>query len=201
VSADVVIVDAGGANTGSVRYAIERLGFDAELTTDAATIRAAARVVLPGVGTASMVMRRLRGLDLVETLRALRQPLLGICVGMQVLFERSREGDVECLGLLSGDVERLPARADARVPHIGWSRVRPVRGSTLLDSGDEGAFAYFVHSFAAAPTPDCVASCEHASPFAAAVERGNIAGVQFHPERSGAFGARVLRRFIEGAAA
>jgi glutamine amidotransferase len=200
VSANVAIVDAGGANTGSVRYAIERLGSGAVLTTDAATIRAAARVVLPGVGTAGGVMRRLRELDLIETLRALRQPLLGICVGMQVLFERSREGDVEGLGLLRGDVEKLPARAGARVPHIGWNRIRPVRGSTLLDAGDEGAFAYFVHSFAAPPTRDCVALCEHASAFAAAVQRGNVAGVQFHPERSGAFGARVLRRFLEAAA-
>ena len=201
MSADVVIVDAGGANTGSVRYAIERLGFGAVLATDAATIRAASHVVLPGVGAAGTVMRRLRELDLVGTLRALRQPLLGICVGMQVLFERSREGDVECLGLLHGDVERLPAHAEARVPHIGWNRVWPVRGSTLLDARDEGAFAYFVHSFAAAPTSDCVALCAHASSFAAAVQRSNVSGVQFHPERSGAFGARVLRRFLEGASA
>jgi glutamine amidotransferase len=201
MSADVVIVDAGGANTGSVRYAIERLGVNALLTTDAATIRGSARVILPGVGTAAAVMRRLRELELVDTLRTLRQPLLGICVGMQILFERSREGDVECLGLLRGDVERLPTSADARVPHTGWSRIKPVRGSTLFEAADEGAFAYFVHGFAAAPSRDCIALCEHAWPFAAAVERGNVAGVQFHPERSGAFGARVLRRFVEGAIA
>jgi imidazole glycerol-phosphate synthase subunit HisH len=197
VSANVVIVDSGGANTGSVRYAIERLGFGAVLTSDAALIRAAARVVLPGVGSAGTVMRRLHELDLVETLRTLRQPLLGICVGMQILFEHSREGDVACLGLLRGTVERLPASPDTRLPHMGWNRVRLVRGSMLLDTADQGAFAYFVHSFAAAPTCDAVAVCEHGAPFAAAAERGNIAGVQFHPERSSAFGARVLRRFLE----
>lgn len=193
----VVIVDAGGANTGSVRYALERLGVHAPLTVDAATIRAARRVVLPGVGSAGAVMRRLRELDLVDTIRALRQPLLGICIGMQILFERSREGDVECLGILRGDVQKLPSRGDARVPHIGWSPVMLSRDSMLFDACDHGASAYFVHSFAAAPTPDCIALCEHAIPFAAAVQRGNVLGVQFHPERSASLGARVLRRFLE----
>jgi glutamine amidotransferase len=197
VSADVVIVDAGGANTGSVRYALERLGVHAALTDDAAVIRTARRVLLPGVGSADAVMRRLRDLDLVDTLRELRQPLLGICVGMQVRFEGSDEGDVECLGVLRGDVRKLHARDRARVPHTGWNRVRPTRESTLFDVADHDAFAYFVHSFAAAPTSDCIALCEHATPFAAAVQRGNVAGVQFHPERSAAFGARVLRRFLE----
>jgi glutamine amidotransferase len=196
----LAIIDSGGANIASLRFAVERLGVASTLTTDPDVLFGATHVILPGVGAAADCMTRLRNAGLVQTIRSLSQPLLGICVGMQVLFERSREGDVEGLGLLRGDVEKLPARAGARVPHIGWNRIRPVRGSTLLDAGDEGAFAYFVHSFAAPPTRDCVALCEHASAFAAAVQRGNVAGVQFHPERSGAFGARVLRRFLEAAA-
>jgi glutamine amidotransferase len=193
----VVIIDAGGANTGSVSHALRRLGVEATLSVDAATIRTADRVILPGVGSARSVMRRLAELGLVDTIRALRQPLLGICVGMQILFERSAEGDVDCLGLLEGEVGRLPASRAIRVPHIGWNRVSRSRESTLFDPCDDNAFAYFVHSFAAPPGDDCIAVCSHGMPFAAAVERNNVAGVQFHPERSSAFGARVLKRFLE----
>ena len=192
----LALVDAGGANIGSVRYALQRLGVQPALTTDAAAIRAADRVILPGVSTAATVMQRLRELDLVDTLRGLRQPLLGVCVGMQLLFEHSEEDDTPCLGLLPGRVRRLAAGAGVRVPHMGWNRLQLRGGDPLLDGFDDGEYAYFVHSYAAAVTPDAIATTRHGGEFAAAVRRGNVMGAQFHPERSAAAGARLLRNFL-----
>lgn len=193
----VALVDAGGANIGSVRFALRRLGVEATLTGDAEVIRDADRVILPGVSTAGTVMRRLRELDLVETLRKLDKPLLGVCVGMQLLFEGSDEGDVECLGLLPGRVAKLPSAPGIRVPHMGWNTLQPVRSNSLSAGIGSDDRAYFVHSYAAPVTPDCVFSCGHGASFAAVVQRGNVAGAQFHPERSAGTGARLLRNFIE----
>ncbi|HZV37291.1 MAG TPA: imidazole glycerol phosphate synthase subunit HisH [Pseudoxanthomonas sp.] len=193
----VVLVDGGGSNIGSVRYALQRIGVDAELTGDADAIRAADRVILPGVGAAAEGMKKLRGHRLVEVLRALDKPLLGVCVGMQLLFDRSEEDDVECLGLLPGNVSKLSAGAGVRVPHMGWNTLRKCRESSLLEGIDDGAHAYFVHSYAAPAGDDCLASCAYGREFAAVVRRGNVAGAQFHPERSAAAGERLLKNFIE----
>lgn len=195
---DVVLVDAGGANIGSVSYALERLGVHARLSADAAVISAADRVILPGVGAAPVAMQRLRELGLVEVVRNLRQPLLGICLGMQLLFESSDEGDVECLGLLPGRVARLQPRPGDRVPHMGWNQLQPLRDDPLLAGVSAGASAYFVHGYAAPVTADTVATCTHGAAFAAVVRRGNCHGAQFHPERSGAVGARLLENFLSG---
>lgn len=195
-AADLVVVDSGGANLGSVRIALRRLGVEAPLVRDAAAIEAAGRVLLPGVGAAAPVMRRLRELDLIEALRTLRKPLLGICVGMQVLFERSEEGDTACLGLLPGAVRKLRAGDGVRVPHMGWNTLQFARASPLLDGIAEGSHAYFVHSYAAPADADCVASVEHGERFAAIVQRGHVAGAQFHPERSAEVGARLLANFL-----
>ena len=192
----VALVDAGGANIGSVRYALERLGVEATLTADAAVIRSADRVILPGVSTAATVMARLREQALVDVLRELEQPLLGVCVGMQLLFEHSEEDDTPCLGLLPGKVERLPSRSGIRVPHMGWNTLRARRESGLTAGLDSG-HAYFVHSYAAPVGTDCLMSSEHGQPFAAVVQRGRVAGAQFHPERSAEVGARLIRNFIE----
>ena len=193
----VALVDAGGANIGSVRFALERLGVQATLTGDARVIREADRVILPGVSTAGMVMGRLRELDLVETLRTLQAPLLGVCVGMQLLYESSEEGDVECLGLLPGRVAKLPANTEIRVPHMGWNTLQPQRHTSLTQGIAAGEHAYFVHSYAAPVTADCVLSSEHGMEFSAVVQRGRVAGAQFHPERSAAVGARLLQNFLE----
>lgn len=193
----VALIDAGGANLGSVRYALRRLGVEATLTGDPRTIREADRVILPGVSTAAMVMGRLRELDLVDTLRGLDKPLLGVCVGMQLLFEHSEEDDTPCLGLLPGRVAKLTASEGVRVPHMGWNTLRPRRAASLTkDIGADG-YAYFVHSYAAPVTDDCLASSEHGAPFAAIVQRGNVAGAQFHPERSATVGATLLKNFLE----
>ncbi|HEY2346861.1 MAG TPA: imidazole glycerol phosphate synthase subunit HisH [Xanthomonadaceae bacterium] len=192
----VVLVDSGGANIGSVRYALQRLGVDAELSGDGDAIRRADRVILPGVGAAAAAMRRLRELDLVATLRVLDRPLLGICLGMQLLFESSDEGDVECLGLLPGRVRRMDAGPGIRVPHMGWNRLRKGSTSKLLDGVADGAQAYFVHGYAADIGEATVASSDHGKVFSAVVQRGNIAGAQFHPERSGRVGQRLLANFL-----
>lgn len=192
----VALVDAGGANLGSVRWALRRLGVEPVLTVDADVILAADRVILPGVSTAATVMRRLRELGLVDVLRALRQPLLGVCVGMQLLFEHSEEDDTPCLGMLPGTVARLPSQSDIRVPHMGWNRLQSLRDDAMLDGIAEGAHAYFVHSYAAPVGTDCIVSSVHGRGFAALVRRGNVVGAQFHPERSAAAGATILRNFL-----
>lgn len=192
----VAVIDSGGANIGSVLYALERLGARARLTADAAAIRAAPRVILPGVGAAAPAMARLQALGLVDTLRSLTQPVLGICLGMQLLYDGSDEGDVECLGLLPGRVRRLHGGAGVRVPHMGWNRLLARRASPLLAGVADGARVYFVHSFAAPDDAACVAACDHGERFAAVVQRGNVAGMQFHPERSAAAGARLLANFL-----
>lgn len=192
----LVLVDAGGANIGSVRCALQRLGVDPVLSADVDTIEAADRVILPGVSTAATVMGRLHALGLVDVLRGLRQPLLGVCVGMQLLFEHSEEDDTPCLGLLPGRVRRIPAGEGIRVPHMGWNQLRLRRADPLLDGFADGEHAYFVHSYAADLTPDCLAGTTHGHEFAAAVRRGNVMGAQFHPERSAAAGARLLHNFL-----
>ncbi len=193
----VVVVDAGGANLGSVCYALERLGVTPHVVADASGLVGAGRVILPGVGAAPEGMRRLHAQGLVEPLRMLQAPLLGICLGMQLLYERSDEGDVECLGLLPGVVRRLPGAPGIRIPHMGWNALRMMRPSPLLDGVDDGASAYFVHSYAAPVTADTVAASDHGSLFTAVVQQGRRCGAQFHPERSAATGSRILRNFLE----
>ena len=195
----VVLVDSGGANIGSVRYALQRLGVDAELSGDGDVIRRADRVILPGVGAAAAAMQRLCELDLVPVLRALDRPLLGICLGMQLLHAASEEGQVECLGLLPGSVRRMRASPGVRIPHMGWNRLRKRGESSLLDGIADGAQAYFVHGYAVDESDNTIASSDHGERFAAVVQYGHIAGAQFHPERSGPIGLRLLANFLGSA--
>ena len=192
----LALIDAGGANLGSVRYALERLGVQARIVRDADGLGDAERIILPGVGAAAPAMALLHERGLVEPLRTTRLPLLGICLGMQLLFEGSDEGDVSCLELLPGRVRKLASGPGVRVPHMGWNTLEPMTASPLLAGVDAGASAYFVHSYAAPVTDDCIAACTHGEPFAAMVRRGNVAGAQFHPERSAAVGARLLSNFL-----
>lgn len=193
----LALIDAGGANLGSVRYALERLGVEARIVRDGDGLRDAERIILPGVGAAASAMALLRERGLVEPLRAATAPLLGICLGMQLLFESSEEGDVECLGLLPGRVQKMAGRPGLRVPHMGWNGLERVRESALLDGVANGASTYFVHGYAAPVTTDCIAACTHGERFAAMVQRGNVAGAQFHPERSASVGARLLSNFLQ----
>jgi glutamine amidotransferase len=194
----LAIVDSGGANIASVRFALERLGVRSELTADPGVIRSAERVILPGVGSAAEGMKRLQAKGLVDCVRSLTQPVLGVCLGMQLLFEQSEEGNTPTLGLIPGRVALLPGSPGITVPHMGWNTLTPRRETGLLDGIGPDARYYFVHSYAAPVDDFTVATCTHGVPFAAIVQRGNFSGLQFHPERSGAAGARLLQNFVEG---
>lgn len=192
----VVLIDAGGTNIGSVCYALERLGINASQSEDPDSIRAASHVILPGVGAAAQGMRRLRKSGLDTLIRSLSQPVLGVCLGMQLLFDHSEEDDADCLGLIPGPVRRLPAAPALRVPHMGWNSLHVERDDPLLAGIDDGAFAYFVHSYVAPQGPNTLASSTHGTTFSAVVRRGNFCGMQFHPERSAGVGARLLENFL-----
>jgi glutamine amidotransferase len=192
-----LIVDAGGANISSLRFALGRLGCRAPLSADPAQIRAASHVFLPGVGAADAAMSQLESRGLVEVLRELRQPVLGICLGMQLLFEASEEGGGRnCLGVVSGRVRRLQADPAHPVPHMGWNLTSLSPDNALLAGLPAAVHFYFMHSYAAQPGPDTVAVADYGGEFAAIVSRGNFHGAQFHPERSGPAGARLLSNFL-----
>lgn len=192
----LALIDAGGANFGSVCYALERLGVTPCIVRDADGLHDAQRIILPGVGAAAPAMALLHQRGLFDALRATRVPLLGICLGMQLLFEGSDEGGVDCLGLLRGRVRKLRGGPGVRVPHMGWNTLERVSASPLLEGIDAASSAYFVHGYAAPVTEDCLADSAHGERFAAMVQRGNVAGAQFHPERSAAVGARLLANFL-----
>ncbi|MBX3713272.1 MAG: imidazole glycerol phosphate synthase subunit HisH [Lysobacter sp.] len=199
---DLALIDAGGANLGSVRYALARLGVQPRLVRDAGELGTPARVILPGVGAAGAAMRLLRERGLADALRASDAPLLGICLGMQLLFESSEEGEVACLGLIPGRVARMAGGPGLRVPHMGWNRLEfraraDAADASLLDGVDAGAHAYFVHGYAV-PVLDCtIAASTHGQPFSAMVAQGRRYGMQFHPERSSQVGLRLLENFLK----
>jgi imidazole glycerol-phosphate synthase subunit HisH len=197
VTPRVVLLDSGGANLGSVQAAFSRLGVEAPVSSDWNTIRDATHVVLPGVGAAAACMTRLRENGLDTLIPRLTQPLIGICVGMQLLYERSEEGGTECLGLLPGSVRLLPDSPGIRVPHMGWNRLDASSqpGHPLL-AGLDHASVYFVHSYAPLPSSDTIATTTHGAPFSSMAARGSVMGAQFHPERSSAAGARLLTNFL-----
>ena len=193
----VVLVDAGGTNIGSVRYALQRLGVDAALTSDIETIRTADRVIVPGVGAAGPGMARLHELGLVEVLRSLTQPVLGVCLGMQLLCSHSEEGDTECLGLIPAKVKHFAAMPGRRVPHMGWNQLRATQAHPLLSGLGEDDQAYFVHSYAVPVGDYTLATTDYGDPFSAAIARDNFHGMQFHPERSAAVGSKLLQNFLD----
>jgi len=197
MASTVAIIDSGGANIASLQFALRRLGCEARLTTDPSLIRAAARVILPGVGAAADAMQRLRSHALVDVIRGLTQPVLGICLGMQLLAEGSEEENVECLGVIPGIARRLAVAPGFPVPNMGWCPVSSTVGHALLDGISDGSYFYFVHSYALPPSEFTLATASHNVPFSAVACRGNFLAAQFHPERSSSDGARLLRNFLE----
>jgi imidazole glycerol-phosphate synthase subunit HisH len=193
---EVVIVDNGGANLASLQYALKRLGARGEVSANLRMITNAERVLLPGVGAAGQAMRRLRASGLSAVLKALTQPVLGVCLGMQLLFERSEEGDTECLGLLPYPVRHISPVPGRPVPHAGWNMLRELKPDPLLDGVAEGDFAYFVHSYSSGVTPCTLAIAEYGTMMSAVVRRGNFWGTQFHPERSSSTGTQILQNFL-----
>jgi glutamine amidotransferase len=194
----IAIIDTGGANLSSVRNALDRLDQPSTVTKDADVIRQAERVILPGVGAAKDSMKRIENADLVDVIRQLKQPVLGICLGMQLLFERSEEGDTPCLGVIPGMVRKIPRHDELSLPHMGWNRLRlhAAQKSPLLHRLREGDWFYFVHSYYGEVNEYTLSVTDYGTEIAAIVHKDNFYGTQFHPEKSAGAGTQILRNFI-----
>lgn len=192
-----VIIPSCGSNLASLQFALERVGVDVPLTEDPARIRAASHVILPGVGAAAPGMARLAAAGLVDVIPTLTQPVLGICLGMQLLFAGSEEEDTRCLGVIDAEIVRFPASPDLPVPQMGWNELEPVGESPLLTGVPKGAYAYFVHSYAAPLGDYTRAVTTYGVPFSAVIQHRNFFGTQFHPERSSRSGAQILDNFFK----
>lgn len=194
---DVVILDTGCANLSSVKWAIERLGFHPQVSRDKHQLLNADKVLLPGVGTARAAMQQLEERQLSALIKCFTQPVLGICLGMQILGQRSAEfGGVETLHLLDSET-RLLQTGDLPSPHMGWNQITAQAGHPLFRHIAPESYFYFVHSFAMPISAGTIAQCEYGETFSAAIQNDNFYGVQFHPERSGAAGAQLLKNFLE----
>ena len=191
----IAIVDYKMGNLRSVENALKRLGAEFTITSDAAVIRSADRVLMPGVGNAAEAMEILRAASLVDVVRSLRRPVLGICVGMQVMCRHSEEGDVDCLNLFDARVKRFEPSADLKVPHMGWNTIGNLE-SKLFKGIDGGEYVYFVHSYYPELCPDTIATSHHGVMFSAALKYENFYGTQFHPEKSGDVGERIIENFL-----
>jgi glutamine amidotransferase len=192
----VAIIDSGGANIASLLIAFERLQTEAILTSDADLINDAERVVLPGVGAAKDAMDRLTDAGLVDVIKGLRQPVLGICLGMQLLFDGSEEENVECLGVFPGTARKLNPGPQYPVPNMGWCATGFTAEHQALANIDDGSYFYYLHSYALPVSENTLATAKHANEFSAIVAHENFVAAQFHPERSSAAGAQLLRNFL-----
>lgn len=192
----IAIVDYKMGNLRSVENALRRLGADFTVTADADVIRRADKVLLPGVGNAAEAMENLRAADLVGVIRSLRQPVLGICVGMQVMCRHSEEGDVVCLGIFDARVKRFLPSPEVKVPHMGWNKIGNLE-SKLFKDLEGGSYVYFVHSYYPELCPDTIATATHGVMFSAALKYENFYGTQFHPEKSGDVGERIIANFLQ----
>ncbi|NBI12599.1 imidazole glycerol phosphate synthase subunit HisH [[Haemophilus] felis] len=192
----IIIINTSCANLSSVKFAFDRLGYRAEITDNIEQIQSADKLILPGVGTANAAMKNLSELGLIDTIRNLKQPVLGICLGMQLMTGYSEEGNVELLKLMSGKTEKLPA-CDLPLPHMGWNKVHYAADHPLFAGIEQDSYFYFVHSYGVLPNPHTIATCDYGVLFSAVIQHRNFYGVQFHPERSGKAGEKLLRNFVE----
>ena len=192
----IAIIDYKMGNLRSVENALKRLGAEFVVTADAEVIRRADRVLLPGVGNAAEAMENLRKADLVDVIRSLRRPVLGICVGMQVMCRHSEEGDANCLGIFDARVKRFVPTAEEKVPHMGWNSIGNLE-SKLFKDIKGGEMVYFVHSYYPELCPDTIATTRHGVMFSAALKYENFYGTQFHPEKSGDVGERIIANFLK----
>ena len=194
--ADVAIIDCGGANIASLTNALDRLGVESTLTTDPHSIQDASHVILPGVGAAADAMQRLGNKQLVDVIAKLKQPVLGICLGLQLLADASDEDQAQCIGVIPTVAKALPALPNSPVPNMGWCQVHQIAPHELFAGIDDESYFYFVHSFALDQGDYTLATADHAEPFTAVLAQDNFFAAQFHPERSAAAGARFLDNFL-----
>ncbi|MGL5788222.1 MAG: imidazole glycerol phosphate synthase subunit HisH [Bacteroidales bacterium] len=193
---DITIIDYGIGNLKSICFSLDRIGATYELTNDRNRIMNAQRILLPGVGEASTAMAELKRLNLTETIKSLKVPVLGICLGMQLLCESSEEGDTACLGIIPVKVKKFTPEDQIKVPHTGWNTISRLKSPLFLDI-QENDYLYFVHSFYAEDSAYTIAECEYSLYFGAAIALDNFYGCQFHPEKSGETGEQILRNFIQ----
>lgn len=192
----IAIIDYKMGNLRSVENALRRLGAEFEVTADADKIIRADRVLLPGVGNAAEAMHNLRQAGLPEVIKSLRRPVLGICVGMQVMCRHSDEGDAECMGIFDARVKRFKPTPTEKVPHVGWNQIGNLEKKLFTDI-KSGSFVYFVHSYYAELCPDTIATTRHGLLFSSALKYENFYGTQFHPEKSGDTGEQIIKNFLE----
>ena len=193
----IAVIDITGNNLSSLTNAIKRLGYDYQLTHQADELILASHVILPGVGAAASAMRAIRDYQLIEVLQQLTQPLLGICLGMQLLFAHSEEGDVPCLFLLPGAIKRLSPTREHPIPHMGWNKLHWMKASPLAKGLTTDDYVYFVHSYALLNDEYALARCQYGQDFTAIVQHKNIYGMQFHPEKSADTGLKLLNNFLQ----
>lgn len=198
---NIVIIKYNAGNIQSVSFALERLGYkDHVITSDHDAIRNADKVIFPGVGEASTTMAFLKKEGLDQLIPSLKQPVLGICLGMQLMCSHSEEGDTPCLGIFDEPVKRFIPDASnpekVKIPHMGWNNLMKVK-EPLFDASLENEFVYFVHSYYVAVGPDTAAQSDYIHPFSAALQKDNFYATQFHPEKSSEAGARILKNFLE----
>lgn len=191
----VVLIDYGAGNIQSVQFALNRLGIEPILSSDPEIIRSADKVIFPGVGEAGSAMRHLRQYSLEKVIPLLTQPFLGICLGMQLMCERSEEGDTICLGIIPGIVKKFVPRNGEKVPHMGWNSIANGPGSLFQDF--EGEFFYFVHSYFVPQNEYTIALTDYILPFSSGIQKDNFYACQFHPEKSGESGSKIIKKFLD----
>ena len=194
---EIVLINSGGANLSSIKFALERLGWKTILTADKEIIKNAQKLILPGVGNAQYAMKLLNELDLINLIKSLTQPVLGICLGMQLLFNHSEESNTDCLGIINQNVIKLPQSKNFPIPHMGWNSIVINNDNPLLDGIKDGDYCYFVHSYYAPKGINTLAHCEYSDSISAVVQKDNFYGCQFHPEKSSDVGNKILRNFLE----
>ena len=193
-SEKIVIIDYGAGNIQSIKFALERLGYTGLLSSDAEEISTADKVIFPGVGEASSAMKKLKSTGLDTIIPELKQPVLGICLGMQLMCNRSEEGDTDGLGIF--DVDVIHFQKTLKVPHIGWNRIKDLQ-TPLFEGVAEQEFVYLVHSFYAPVCAETIAKCDYGVNYSSALKKDNFYGVQFHPEKSSEAGEKILKNFLE----